>query len=615
VSKLAVGAAGALALIIVALLAGSGPAERLEQRSIDTRFQLRGDRPTDQIAVVAIDDATINRLADRWPLRRSFHADAIDRLRKAGARQIVYDVQFTEASDRPADDAKLFRAVRRARGIVLATAEADSKGNTDVLGGDDNLRRIGAEAGAAAIPAEAGGIARRYPDSVSRLDSLATVVARNLGKPVEEDDFRDGLALIDFAGPSGTIATYSFGDLVNGRVDEQVLRDRIVIVGVTTPTVQHRVPTSVGGESMSEPELQANAIRTALEGNQLRELPGWVEYLLLALSGGLVVLVIARSGPLRGAAFALAMLVLYALASQIAFTQDVVLPTGVPMVGIVVATIAAVLAAAGKEMAERRRFAGRNVELEDAVRARTAELELTHLEAVHRLARAAELRDGGTGEHLERMSRLCELVSLELGQSEASATLLRQAAVLHDVGKIGLPDRILNKPGKLSAEEIEVMRRHTTAGADLLDGSRSPVMALAEVVANTHHERWDGTGYPKGLSGDEIPLPGRIAAVCDVFDALITERPYKRAWSVAEARAEIEAQRGKHFDPAVADAALRVIGRQKEYAVSDNGAVPASSSSNSAGASADGAGAAADDAGAAADDDGRSRSFSTPQGT
>jgi response regulator RpfG family c-di-GMP phosphodiesterase len=251
----------------------------------------------------------------------------------------------------------------------------------------------------------------------------------------------------------------------------------------------------------------------------------------------------------------------YAVVAQLTFGGGLVLPVAAPLIAVGAGTIAAVLVAVAREMTERRQTAGRNLELEEAVRRRTADLELTNLEAVGRLARAAELRDGGTGEHIERMSRLCELVSLELGQSEATARLLRQAAVLHDVGKIGLPDRILNKPGKLTAEEVEVMRRHTTEGAALLDGSRSPLMALAEVVASTHHERWDGTGYPLGLEADEIPLAGRIAAVCDVFDALITERPYKRAWTLEEARDEIAAQRGRHFDPAVVDAFFAVIDR------------------------------------------------------
>lgn len=562
-NRLAILAAGAVALLLVGLAADMRLLQRLEQRTIDTRFAIRGDRPTDAITVIAIDDAVFSDPLRTWPLPRDLHARAIDLLREAGARQIVYDVQFTEPSRRPRADLALFNAVRRARGTVLATSESDPLGNTNVLGGDDNLARIGAEAAAAALPSEPGGIVRRYRQSIERLDTLATVVARRLGRPVAADRFGDdGQALIDFAGPTETIESHSFEDLLAGSVPAAALRDRIVVVGVTTPTIQDRFATSVGGDRrMSEPEIQANAIRTALAGNPLQEAAGWVRYGLLVLIGGGAVLAVFWLGPLRGAAAAFGLGGAFAVAAQVAFANGLVLPVAVPLAGLAVAGAAAVLTSVAREMSVRRSFAGRNVELEDAVAARTAELEVTHLEAVNRLARAAELRDGDTGEHLERMSRLCELVALELGQTPATARLLRQAAVLHDVGKIGLPDRILDKPGQLAPEEIEVMRRHTVEGAALLDGSASPLMALAEVVASTHHERWDGTGYPNGLVGDEIPLPGRIAAVCDVFDALITKRPYKHAWTVADARAEIAAQRGRHFDPAVADALLTVVDR------------------------------------------------------
>ena len=560
-SRSGVLAAGALALLVVALAASSGPVERLEQRSIDTRFQIRGENPTDELAVIAIDDSAFSAPRRRWPLRRTLHALAIDRLREAGARQIVYDVQFTEPT-KLEDDLALFDAVARARGTVLATSEINAAGRTRVLGGDAKLASIGAEAGAAALETEPGGIVRRYARSVEGLDTLAAVVARRLGDPVPADRFEDGQALIDFAGPAGTIDTHSFDDLLARRVPPDALRDRVVVVGVTTPTIQDRSATSAGGDRlMAEPEIQANAIRTALDGNPIQEAPGWATYLLLVAVGGVAVLLVSLFGPLRGTAGAVGVAAVYALVAQLAFGGGLVLPVAAPLVAVGAGTIAAVLAAVAREMSERRHTAGRNVELEEAVRRRTADLELTNLEAVGRLARAAELRDGGTGEHIERMSRLCELVSLELGQSVATARLLRQAAVLHDVGKIGLPDRILNKPGRLTAEEVEVMRRHTTEGAALLDGSRSPLMALAEVVASTHHERWDGTGYPHGLEADEIPLAGRIAAVCDVFDALITERPYKRAWTLEEALAEIAAQRGRHFDPAVVDAFFAVIDR------------------------------------------------------
>jgi len=131
--------------------------------------------------------------------------------------------------------------------------------------------------------------------------------------------------------------------------------------------------------------------------------------------------------------------------------------------------------------------------------------------------------------------------------------------LLHDVGKVAVPDAILTKPGKLTDEEWVVMRRHTTAGADMLAGSRAPIMRMAEEIALTHHERWDGSGYPQGLAGEAIPLAGRICAVCDVFDALLSARPYKEPWPYEEALDELRRERGHHFDPAVLDAFLGIV--------------------------------------------------------
>src|SRR5262249_12663517 len=145
------------------------------------------------------------------------------------------------------------------------------------------------------------------------------------------------------------------------------------------------------------------------------------------------------------------------------------------------------------------------------------------------------------------------------GLTPAEVELIHRAAPLHDVGKIGVPDAILLKPGRLTAEERKVMQSHTTVGGKILARSRSPVLQLAERIALTHHERWDGGGYAAGLSGEAIPLCGRIVSVVDVFDALTNERPYKRAWPVAAAAAEIESESGHHFDPNVADKFLALL--------------------------------------------------------
>jgi len=195
----------------------------------------------------------------------------------------------------------------------------------------------------------------------------------------------------------------------------------------------------------------------------------------------------------------------------------------------------------------------KNATLEDRVIERTRELEESHIETFERLALAAEYRDDDTGQHTRRVGRMAALLGQELGLAPDVVQLLERAAGLHDVGKIGVPDAILLAPRKLTVEEFEIVKSHTVIGAKILSGSRSPLMRMAEEIAWSHHERWNGSGYA-GAIADEIPLTGRITTVADVFDALTHERPYKEAWPLDRAIAEIAEQRGEQFDPRVADA-------------------------------------------------------------
>lgn len=196
---------------------------------------------------------------------------------------------------------------------------------------------------------------------------------------------------------------------------------------------------------------------------------------------------------------------------------------------------------------------------EAQVRQRTGELEQAQMEVVGRLAMAAEFRDDATGEHTRRVGIGAALIAEALELSPGFTETLQIAARLHDVGKIGISDAVLLKAGKLSVAEYEDMKRHTLIGARLLSGGQSEVLKMARQIALTHHERWDGNGYPHGLAGSEIPLVGRIVALADVFDALMHKRPYKLAWEKAEALAELARQRGRHFDPELTDAALLVF--------------------------------------------------------
>ncbi|ANO34545.1 two-component system response regulator [Vibrio breoganii] len=199
-------------------------------------------------------------------------------------------------------------------------------------------------------------------------------------------------------------------------------------------------------------------------------------------------------------------------------------------------------------------LANQNRELYLKVKEQTDEINQTKLEVIQRLGRAAEYKDNETGLHVQRMAHYCHLLAIATGMNEADADLLRDAAPMHDIGKIGIPDGILLKDDKLTAEEWEVMKTHVNIGGDILYGSNnSAVLQLAHTVAMTHHEKFNGKGYPAGISGEDIPLVGRISAIADVFDALTSPRPYKKAWDTEDAFQLLVDERGEHFDPKLVD--------------------------------------------------------------
>jgi CHASE2 domain-containing sensor protein len=547
----AVAAGGAAQL--AALLPG------LEQDSISQRFVRRGPQPAPQMLVVAIDEKSFDDLKLQWPFPRSRHALAIDRLAQDGARAIVYDVQFTERT-RAHEDRALAESVARAGDVVLATAETDEHGRTNILGGDDVLAELGAHAGASNLPSGAGGVLQRFEPESGGLQTLAMAAARVAGRAPAASDFDRRGAWIDFRGPPGTIDTVSFSDLVRGRVDPARVRGRIVVVGATAATLQdvHPTPTA-SGKLMSGPEIEANAIYTAVHGLPLRDTPRWIDLLAIVLLGLFPALASLRLRALLAALVAPGAGVAWLVVAQVAFDHGHVLPVAAPLFALAVGTVLTIGAGYASERRRRDRVAQRNEALEEAVRERTVELRETQLEIINRLAGVTESRDEETGLHLERIGRLCERLALALGMTAPQAETLRHASLLHDVGKIAVPDAILTKPGPLTDEEWVVMRGHAAAGAAMLAGSRAPVMRMAEEIALSHHERWDGSGYPAGLAGEAIPLTGRICAVCDVFDALRSRRPYKEPWPLQDALDELARERGRHFDPMVLDAFLGMV--------------------------------------------------------
>jgi response regulator RpfG family c-di-GMP phosphodiesterase len=553
--------AGVVAIVAASAVAFGGPLSGAEETTVATRFHVRPAHPPRGIAVVAIDDDSFADLDLRWPFPRSLHARVVERLHAAGARAIVYDVQFTEPTTRR-EDLALYDALERAGGAILATTETDRRGGANVLGGDANLAAAHSRAAASVLPVGPGGVLSRLPARMGGLDTVALATARRLHRAPAPSAFPAEGARIDFAGPPGTVPTYSFSDVAAGRVPDAALRGRVVVVGATALSLQDVHPTPSDAHSlMSGPEVQANAIWTVLHGLPLRDASDAATLLLIALLA--LVAPLARTGlrVVTSVLLAAATGAAYAVVAQLAFDAGTVLPVTGPLLGLALGTLTMVVASHIGESAARRRVAGHNERLEHAVRERTADLRETQLEMVERLAQAAESRDGDTGRHIARIGHFCHELAVAAGMPAEEAELLRHASAMHDVGKIGVPDRVLLKPGRFSPEERAVMETHTRIGASILAGSSAPLLRLAESVALTHHERWDGSGYPNGLAGEEIPVAGRICAICDVFDALLSSRPYKEPWPLKDALAEIREQRGRHFDPALVDTFLAMAPR------------------------------------------------------
>lgn len=182
------------------------------------------------------------------------------------------------------------------------------------------------------------------------------------------------------------------------------------------------------------------------------------------------------------------------------------------------------------------------------------EMKKAYLDTIHRLALAAEYKDEDTGDHLVRMSRYCALIAVEVGLADKEVQSILYASPMHDIGKIGIPDKILLKNGRLTDDEFDLMKTHTTIGAKILSDSSADILQVAEKIARTHHEKWNGKGYPEGLAGEKIPIEGRIVALPDAFDALTSRRPYKDPYPVEVAAGIIREERGKHFDPQIVDA-------------------------------------------------------------
>ena len=412
------------------------------------RFQARGAQVDQKVAVVAIDDVTFSDLERQWPFPRSLHGRAIDALRKAGARRIVYDVQFTEPTSER-EDLALFRAISRADDVVLATTETDGRGGTNVLGGDENVHAAGAHAAAANLETDRGGVIHRFPYSSGGLRSVAVVAAElSTGQPLPVQAFDDEGAWIDYAGPRGTIPTYSFSDLIAGRIDPDRLRGRIVVVGASAPTLQdvHSTPTA-SDRLMSGPEIQANAISTALRGMPLREAPAWTGVLALLLLGALPALAHLRARGLKAALVMPLAGIAFACVVQATFARGWIVEATYPLLALTLGTSSTMI-----DRVHRR--AARAPPGRDAQRRARGARPRAHRAAARDAARDRPAAQPGRGVARRRHRRAhpahpphdATSSRSPIGLPEDEAELIGHASAMHDVGKIGIPDASCSSP-------------------------------------------------------------------------------------------------------------------------------------------------------------------------
>jgi adenylate cyclase len=333
---------GALAFIAVAAVAAAagivsyegGLFKRLELNTIDTRFAIRGsEQPSARVAVVAIDDATFSDLGLQWPFPRSLHAEVIERLRRAGARAIAYDVQFTEPTT-PRQDNALIRAVQRAGNVVLATEEVAGYGRTRIFGGNEVLRRIGARPGFTRIVPDTDGAVRHFPYEVQGVRGFAVAGAEAArGEAISDGGFESGEALIDYAGPPGTIPTYSFSEVLRGNIEARQFEGKVVVIGASSPSLQDVWQTAAGGGLMPGAEVQGNAIATVLDGLPLHPSPPWLDIALIVLLSAVAPLAGFYLRPLAALAVAALAAALYLAVTQLAFERGLVLPVVYPLLG------------------------------------------------------------------------------------------------------------------------------------------------------------------------------------------------------------------------------------------------------------------------------------------
>jgi HD-GYP domain-containing protein (c-di-GMP phosphodiesterase class II) len=615
---------GVLPAVLIVALAIYRPAflSQLDYRVYDAMMRAAAAaRASDSaVTIVDIDERSVNAVG-QWPWRREVIADLVTRAHDLGAAVVALDMFFAEP-DRyeqsaasalaGSSDATLAAALRKGRvvvGYAMTFDSASSQSNRCVLhpltlpilqpAGDDvpvgvaratgaicSLPTLATEAGASgflnAAP-DGDGILRRVPLLIEYQDrlhpglALAAVLAargrRDIALRLSDENTSSlivddrpitldgkGNLLMRFRGRDRAYPYVSAADLLQGKAQPEQFRNAVVFVGATALGTGDEVSTPFGTRTPGV-EIQATVADNLLRHDFIRR-PDYASAIEIASVLGLGVLIaalVARSGLMMGVVTgAVAVIVLWAGARWLFSSNGVHLSPVFPIAGVVTSLAAATVA---KLCQERMR-----------ANLATTETEVTHRLMIQSLLSLTEIRDAETGSHSRRTQRYSRVLAVQLREhprfreylTPQRIDLLSQLAPLHDIGKVGVPDHLLNKAGELTPDEYGEMKKHPVYGLDVITTAERQVgahddaiLAMAKEIVYTHHERWDGKGYPRGLIGEQIPIPGRLIALVDVYDALTTRRRYRAPLTHDEAVDVIVGGTGTHFDPAVVDAFLR----------------------------------------------------------
>ncbi len=586
----------------------------------DLSFRIRGsNKPSENIIIVGIDEQTLAQLG-RWPLRRIHYTTLLDRMREASV--VGFDVIFSEQTE---DDALLADAIRRQGKVILPVYFERGLNRIEPLPSLSPYRlgHIHIEKGIDNVVREVFHTLHQKGTQAPSLSSVAYEITAHTAMKRQPPPnttsgalFQSDPAKINYYGKPGTFHHVSMLDIIKGEYPPAFFNGKIVLIGLTAPGLVDMIstPFSQQRDQMSGVEVHANILNNILDVNAIQDVDEWIIWAAAVAFSVLCFFLFIRFSEKKAALLWLLSLVTITLGVFVLFSVfnrwmgpaifycsfsfvylltylfrlddaarklDMKYLAVTNLLGGTAETpllvthdsgLPGLLSSGGiNTKIQRLIWVEHQYEkkLEHTISEKTHELSqaLTMInnmsnEMIIRLTAAAESKDDYTGEHISRIGLYAGKVAEKLAMPSDFIEKITLASAMHDIGKIGIPDHILMKPGELTPEEFEVIKNHTTIGAKILSGSAYPMIQMSAVIALSHHERWDGTGYPKRLKGSDIPVEARIIIICDIYDALRSKRPYKNPFDHKQAFTIItegdEKTMPDHYDPDVLRAFIQI---------------------------------------------------------